>query len=79
LYAYRNAGPGGLSNLAYSLFFLLVLCQLRAVVRARYAIPVRLGYKKGGVWRNEWRLWILIFLQPFPSLLDLPPFSQTAM
>lgn len=36
----RNAGPGGLSNLAYFLFFFLVLCQLRGVVRARYAISV---------------------------------------
>lgn len=36
----RNTNPGGISNLMYALFFLILLCQLRGVVRARYAIPV---------------------------------------
>ncbi|GAB5037672.1 plac8 family protein [Nannochloropsis oceanica] len=35
----KNVGPGGLANVAYSLFFLLVLCQLRGMVRSRDAIP----------------------------------------
>lgn len=37
----RNTLPGGLANLIYAVFFLVLLCQLRGVVRARYAIPVR--------------------------------------
>lgn len=40
----RNTNPGGISNLMYALFFLILLCQLRGVVRARYAIPVSQPY-----------------------------------
>ena len=40
LYASYLPNPAGMSNALYAWIFLVLLCQLRGVVRARYAIPV---------------------------------------